>query len=604
MDFRKAYYPHLLMSDPEASAADAAVTTEQRNGQGLGSSEAITAQRSGPSTPSRKRKASKKNRRQRKRPRYESVSSESSESSDSSASDDSSEDSSSDESDTSSSSDSEEGENGIPSRARSENTDEDYVRFEVEVSSDRKLILPDDMSDYLTKKFSTFIPDKVLNEKIMGKFPIPSTSAVQTPDLDDYVPESFDATGSSYGKAFDSNLHQIQNRIGAVMGPISKLWVDLDEIRSGRSSGENLDPFEWLNVIEQSITLLGQAFSTTTYHRRMNVQYNLTKDVKKAKKLLKSNDANLSKGEKLFGKRFYKSLAKASKIRKKSKEISRQLGSSGDAKKNRNRNKSLSKRSQTTERPFPSGAPSRGARGGGRISFRARANASRPNRGKPRFSFYQHSSIKKSKPRQSKFGGKLASTGVSKNGVKSRSVTQCCEGSAVATAQNGLSSGRKTPTFSEQLENANSGRLHPSHSDRAVNPIFGNTDTSIVSLSRTEPKEFQFDRTGSSGNDFKESNNGSCCLPRSISEPCLSSSKEGWGTQTCNQSEKAKPVCRISTFQAGRDSGIKIPDKEGRFHGETRPERCLFRSVNFEISSQISPLLLEGENLRVPGPSI
>ena len=79
-----------------------------------------------------------------------------------------------------------------------------------------------------------------------------------------------------------------------------------------------------------------------------------TKDVKKSKKLLKSNGADLSKGKKLFGKCFNKALAKASKIRKKSKEISRQLGSTRDRKKNRNQHKLLSKRSRSTNWPFPS----------------------------------------------------------------------------------------------------------------------------------------------------------------------------------------------------------------------------------------------------------
>ena len=108
------------MSDSEASAADAAITNQQRHGQGPDNSGANTAQRSIPSnasTPSRKRKGSKKSRHQRKRSCYDSGSSETSESTDSSAWDDSSQDSSSDDSDTSVSSDSEDGENEIPTRA-------------------------------------------------------------------------------------------------------------------------------------------------------------------------------------------------------------------------------------------------------------------------------------------------------------------------------------------------------------------------------------------------------------------------------------------------------------------------------------------------------
>ena len=176
------------------------------------------------------------------------------------------------------------------------------------------------MSAYLTKTFTSFIPDKLLKENILDKYPVPSTSAVQAPKLDNYVPEIFNSTKSSYGKSYDTNLHQIHSRIGAAIGPISKIWVDLDNIRMGRSTEEDLDPVDWLNVVEKSITLLGQAFSTTTYHRRMNILYNLTKDVKEAKHLLKTNSEDLSKGDNLLGKRFYKALSKASKIRKSPKK--------------------------------------------------------------------------------------------------------------------------------------------------------------------------------------------------------------------------------------------------------------------------------------------
>ena len=93
------------------------------------------------------------------------------------------------------------------------------------------------MSAYLTKTFASFIPYKLLKENILDKYPVSSTSAVQAPKLDNYVPEIFNATQSSYGKSYDTNLHQIQSRIGAVMGPISKIWVDLDNITMGRSTG-------------------------------------------------------------------------------------------------------------------------------------------------------------------------------------------------------------------------------------------------------------------------------------------------------------------------------------------------------------------------------
>ena len=168
---------------------------------------------------------------------------------------------------------------------QNDNQDTDYEHFEVEDDGKSRLSLPEDMSKDFKKKCSTFVPDKFLNEKILDKYPLPSTSSIKAPRLDDYVPEILADSGSSFGKYHDVNLNQILGFISTVIGPVSKIWLDLDNIRAGRATGDNQDPTEWLKIVENAITLLGRAFTTMTYHRCMNVVYNLT-DVKKAKRLL------------------------------------------------------------------------------------------------------------------------------------------------------------------------------------------------------------------------------------------------------------------------------------------------------------------------------
>ena len=300
---------HFVRADSPDSAADATNFTEQRDGQGPRNLKASPVRRSDPS-PVRKRNNNSESNRSKMRSRYYSSSNSLSDSEDSgsddslgsSASSSSDQDSASSDSDQSSLSDDGKEEENRPST--SENVSEarngaEYVQFEVEDDSQKKWSLPEDMALYISKKFSHFIPDKVLHEKILDKYPLPSSASIKAPKLDDYVPEIFSATNARYGKSYDTNLHQIQGHIGAVMGPLSKIWLDLDNIQSGRESGDSLDPAEWLNVVEKAITLLGQAFTSTTYHRRMNILYNLTKDVKKAKKLLKSNSEDLATAEKL-----------------------------------------------------------------------------------------------------------------------------------------------------------------------------------------------------------------------------------------------------------------------------------------------------------------
>ena len=78
--------------------------------------------------------------------------------------------------------------------------------------------------------------------------------------------------------------------------------MDLEDIRKGESTDNSLDIYECLSAVEKSITLLGQAYTTTTYHRGMNVLYNLTKDVKKAKNCLNKMMRNCRKATSYSGK--------------------------------------------------------------------------------------------------------------------------------------------------------------------------------------------------------------------------------------------------------------------------------------------------------------
>ena len=102
----------------------------------------------------------------------------------------------------------------------------------------------------------------------------------------------------------------------------------------------------------------------------------------------------------------------------------------------------------------------------------------------------------------------------------------------------------------------------------------------------------------------KNGRQGSCSLFRSISEPCPSCPKEGWRTETSNQSEKAESVCGIPTFQNGGNSDLEIPHKERGFHGQTGSERCILRGSHKSSTSQVYPFLLAREDLRIPSPAV
>ena len=94
-----------------------------------------------------------------------------------------------------------------------------------------------------------------------------------------------------------------------VMGPVGRLWLNLEEVRTGKSPEER-DLFECLRLFEQSVTLLGQANVSLTYARRLAILGRLTGDAKKAKKLLSKYWSCLTQSQKsLLGKKVRQSLA-------------------------------------------------------------------------------------------------------------------------------------------------------------------------------------------------------------------------------------------------------------------------------------------------------
>ncbi|XP_069128358.1 serine/threonine-protein kinase fray2-like [Argopecten irradians] len=257
-----------------------------------------------------------------------------------------------------------------------------YVRFEVADTESEKPELPSDMANYVMNKFTSFIPEKILMDKILDKYPVPKNISVGAHKVDSYVPEIFQSVNRSYGKAYDQNLSSIQTRVGSVMGPLSKLWVDIDGVRSGETD-KKLDLFSCLELVEKTITLVGQAFNATTYHRRMNILYNLTKDVKKSKHLLKENSDRLTSDSKIFGKKFYKALVKSSAISRESREISKELAAKSKSSLDRSRSTNTQRdQAKPYNKPFQKKAPFRGGGSGGRSnSFRGRRGAQKSYKG-------------------------------------------------------------------------------------------------------------------------------------------------------------------------------------------------------------------------------
>ena len=127
-----------------------------------------------------------------------------------------------------------------------------------------------------------YLKEKAIQESVLDSNPLPQVRCLNTPKVDDYLGEIFDSLNKSYGKGSDSTPSKTQALISNVMGPLGKLWLNLEEVRTGKST-EELDLFESLSLVEKSVTLLGLANVSLTYAHRLCILGRLTGDAKKEK---------------------------------------------------------------------------------------------------------------------------------------------------------------------------------------------------------------------------------------------------------------------------------------------------------------------------------
>ena len=94
----------------------------------------------------------------------------------------------------------------------------------------------------------------------------------------------------------DEILGKIQKRGLSMMGPLSKVWLKLENAMKFDASPLSID--EIRSLVEQTIRLLGQTSNSISYHRRYNILLNVcspqeAKNTLKNKvDLLQTNDEN------------------------------------------------------------------------------------------------------------------------------------------------------------------------------------------------------------------------------------------------------------------------------------------------------------------------
>ena len=140
--------------------------------------------------------------------------------------------------------------------------------------------------------------------------------------LDDYLQELLKQKKKPQDIAIDNTLEKVKDKVLDIMGPLSKLWVMVEQVSSGSASGSSstVEMDTVLELLEKTVLLIGQCNNTITYERRKNVLLGVTgTSSPQVASVLKEKAAYLQKHDQaLFGKNFRGHLMESLKVKKQS----------------------------------------------------------------------------------------------------------------------------------------------------------------------------------------------------------------------------------------------------------------------------------------------
>ena len=134
----------------------------------------------------------------------------------------------------------------------------------------------------------------------------------------------------------------VQDKVLDIMGPLSKLWVMVEQVDSGNGSFSTVEMYTVLELLEKKVLLIGQCNNTITYERRKNVLLGITgTSSSQVALLLKEKAEFLRKHDQaFFGKDFRDNLTESLKAKKQS------IKAIAEVNKSTNRKKPLSRKAK------------------------------------------------------------------------------------------------------------------------------------------------------------------------------------------------------------------------------------------------------------------
>lgn len=182
----------------------------------------------------------------------------------------------------------------------------DAKRFDP-LNDETEYLLDKSKAKYAKKYFKLHLTEEKIRSCILEDAPIPGNEFLNPPEIDDYIEDLVaDHKSMKFLKMHDSSLKFVQKRVAQCMGPVSRIWEELDKAHEGHTS--TMDIEDVVKLLEKTIIMIGQVNVACLYERRINFLAKILKSTKKAKSMLRDNEAKLQDDTILFGNDFYATL--------------------------------------------------------------------------------------------------------------------------------------------------------------------------------------------------------------------------------------------------------------------------------------------------------
>lgn len=505
--------------------------------------------------------------------------------------------------------------------------------------SENSWSLPAELAEIFNKNATRLIPHQVLKENILELHPVPD-NLVKKPEMDTWLPPLMNLNPikgeSARQQKRDEFLGESWECIIKIMGPLGRLWSEVEEKKKEvenmtlpevETPPDNLSPeqeeiqslkleiaelrqqgvsqdlsvlSEMAALLQQSMTLTGQAANKVTYLRRL-LNYSTLKDVslEDAKKKLKERDSVLSsETEFLFGENFSE---KAKLATAQVRNIQANVRIDKDL-------KDLSKGKQPSAKtakelgiqPFQaSSASSSSSPGRGRSARGAsRANLARG-----------HS---QGGGRHQDGGGQPYAGLWNNNNSNYTPRGECGSSSCPPFSRSPMLPWfrkflpwRKNKRVFQNMESAHQRPRDSLHSLGVANsmgerPSEGKGSTADSIFQSRE----RGDQLGNRKNAQEKSNISSSTSRGSGPVKCVHKTEIRFRVQNHIESEKAQSIDPLPTFQNGGDQRFEKSLEEGRLHGKIGSPGRVLECSNTPGVKEIPEIPLGGNSVRICGPGL